>query len=164
MNGLTSIALLSVLIYSGSAFAQIGEPVKKFTRSKTVKDFAFTLDSTLDTGPFSTTPGQEKRIYKSKDNRYTIEVIADKAGTKVILEELSFPLSENHVADDERCVMEFMNAATADKVNNENILKLYNEARQSKGKKLKIVEGGFTVFIELYHHALYRELNVTVTK
>jgi hypothetical protein len=164
MNTIIFVAVFAALVYSDVAFAQVGETVKKFTRSKIVKDFAFVLDSTLDTGPFSTTPGQEKRIYKSKDNRYTIEVIADKEGKNVILEKLSYPLSESQDPNDERCVTEFVSAATNDLVNKEDFLRLYKEIRHSQGKKLELIEGGFIVSVAVYHHALYKEMNITVTK
>lgn len=122
------------------------------------------LNTTLDTGPFSTTPGQEKRIYKSNNSRYTIGVIADKAGKNIILEELSYPLSEGQDSNDERCVTEFVSAATGDKVNKEDFLRLYKETRRNQGKKLELIEGGFIVSVAVYRHALYKELNVTVTK
>ncbi len=159
------IAVLILLVSAVTVYAQTREIVKNFLHSKVARDFGFVLDSTIDTGPYSTTPGKEKRAYLSKNKRYVIEIVASKETGIIDQQNLSYHLDEKltSASDDKRCALEFIQEASGGKIEEAAFLALYEDAPRNIGVKQEKVMGGFVVAVAIYRNALFREWNITVS-
>ncbi len=157
---------LFVFSVSSSALAEIGGDRKKFRQSEFVKTTGFLLDSTADAGPFSTTPGSEKFYYKSKDGRYALELVANKAGENILSEELSFPYTEElqKAAKDRECAFGFIKEATTGEADKVVFDALYDKALKIQGLKHEAESSGFIISIAVYKHALYKEWSIEVKR
>jgi len=156
----------SAFLYSEMVSAEIGQSAKMFRRSELSRTFAFYMDETVDAGVYSTTPGLQKVLYKSRDGRYTIEFVTDSKGENISAQTLSFPYDGDKelAARDELCSLGFFKEAVAGKIEDKVFRRLYEDALAKQGAKQEITAGGFIISAVIYRHALYREWDITVKK
>jgi hypothetical protein len=170
MQRTTLFLIFFIFIFCASvcvvARAEIDAPTKKFIQSKVVKDHLFEIDTTVEAGIYSTTPGKEKIIYKAKGGRYLIELLTEKKGASVSVQTLNFPYSEKpQEADQDRgCALDFFKEATGSRVDERIFTGLFDQAKQRQGILHETASGSFIISVIIYRHALYREWSIAIKK
>lgn len=160
------IILLFLSIAPSFASAEVGGSTRDFKHSGLVRTYHFILDETVDVGVYSTMPGKKKFLYKSRDNRYFLELISDKNEEEITSQNLTFfyrsQLSE--ADQDKACALDFFKEATGGKIEEKVFFELYEVAGRRAGSVQERVSGNVLVSIVLMRHAVSSEWNIVIKK
>jgi len=111
-------------------------------------------------------PGKKKFLYKSRDNRYFLELISDKNEEEITSQNLTFfyrsQLSE--ADQDKACALDFFKEATGGKIEEKVFFELYEAAGRRAGSVQERVSGNVLVSIVLMRHAVSSEWNIVIKK
>jgi hypothetical protein len=157
---------LLIILFPSIAIAEIGQSASNFERTKFVRKYNFIIDTTIETGVFSTSPGKEKSLYKNTDERFWIELLTDKGGKTIFEQTLNYHLRQKPKESDadRECALDFFNEATGGKSDEKDFLSLYDSAPKHVGIKQEARIDGFLVSVVIYHQALFNEWFVVIKK
>ena len=85
-----NFVMLCFLFLVDSAFAEIGRSVGEFKQSNFTRAFKFRYRDNYEVGLGLEFSGKTAFIYQSRDNKYTIEFIADENGKNIVSQRLFF--------------------------------------------------------------------------
>lgn len=160
------IILLFLFITPSFACAEVGGSTRDFKHSGLVRTYHFILDETVEIGAYSTMPGKEKFLYKSRDGRYYIELISEKDETHILSSSLTFRYAAQVLEAEQgkACALDFFKEATGGKIEEKVFFELYEAAGRRIGLAQQTVSGDIAISVAVMRHAVSNEWNIVIKK
>ncbi|HOU35964.1 MAG TPA: hypothetical protein PLJ26_00890 [Candidatus Omnitrophota bacterium] len=119
-------------IYASCAYAQIGTSVKAFKAGSFARAEGFTLQGSYLITEDPAFEGKYAYNFFTEDNRYRIQLIADKKGNNIVFEYLMYPFAEDPdlAMKDGSIAISFVSQASAQAVTPDEFVSLVSEANK----------------------------------
>lgn len=137
--------LIWLCIWASCAYAQIGTSVKAFRTGPFARAEGFALQGSYLITEDPNFEGKYAYNFFTEDNRYRIQLIADKKGSNIVFEYLVYPSAEDPelAMKDGSIALSFVSQASAQAISPDEFVSLVSEANKGAPniKYSKVIKG-----------------------